>query len=310
MMNNLLPVSNSSGNIDPSFHQDIQLHWFKQSFKECLSAQVAQAKDMTFIMHRSSNDPRPTWTSYNETHSESKPEVTTVGYMPIIQAPAHEKDTLNTVVRRVSGVTQALGQRYVVLTIDQALFPQLMELKWTVPDYKDILIPRLGGLHTSMNFLKVLGQHTQDTGLSNAWEESGMLGSGTVERVMSGKDNAKATRTHKITMQALWELLLPQLLTFLHDHDRELEKTITDLSLSKADHNDLVDIVLSARFQDQMEAFVNTNTEQNPNFQYWWQYIEMVIILLMFIRAQQDGIWELHLFAFRRMLPFFHILDT
>ena len=54
---------------------------------------------------------------------------------------------------------------------------------------------------------------------------------------MSGKDYTKATRTHKITMQALWELLLPQLLTFFHDHDRELEKTITDLSLSEADHN-------------------------------------------------------------------------
>ena len=88
-----------------------------------------------------------------------------------------------------------------------------------------------------------------------------MLGSVTVERVMSGKDYAKATRTHKITMQALWELLLPQLLTFLHDHDRELEKTITDLSLSEADHNDLVDIGLSSRFQDQMEAFVDTTTD-------------------------------------------------
>ena len=34
-----------------------------------------------------------------------------------------------------------------------------MQLKWSVPEYRNVLIPRLGGLHTSLNFLKVIGQH-------------------------------------------------------------------------------------------------------------------------------------------------------
>ena len=34
-------------------------------------------------------------------------------------------------------------------------------------------------------------------------------------------------------------------------------------------------------------------------------YMEMVSILLMFIRAQRDGLWELHFQSFRSMLPFF-----
>ena len=35
----------------------------------------------------------------------------------------------------------------------------------------------------------------------------------------------------------------------------------------------------------------------------------MVNILLRFTRAQRDGLWELHLSAFRDMLPFFHRYD-
>ena len=82
---------------------------------------------------------------------------------------------------------ESFNQKHVVLTVDQALFPLLMELKWTLPDYKDTLIPRLGGLHTSMNFLKVLGQHIQDSGLPTIWIESGILGPRTVERDLAGK---------------------------------------------------------------------------------------------------------------------------
>lgn len=57
------------------------------------------------------------------------PPETTVGYMPIIQAPAHELSTLNTVVRRVIHVAKELNQTNVVLTVDEVFFPGLIELK-------------------------------------------------------------------------------------------------------------------------------------------------------------------------------------
>ena len=51
-----------------------------------------------------------------------------------------------------------------------------------------------------------------------------------------------------------------------------------------------------------MEAYLATN--DNPNFRFWWGYMQMVHILLLFSRAQRDGIWDLHLQAFQRMLPY------
>ncbi len=130
--------------------------------------------------------------------------------------------TLNSVVQRALYVAESLQQTYAVITVDQALFPLLMELKWNVPQYKDVLIPRLGGgLHISMNFLKILGQHTQDSGLADAWVESGILGPISTEKAMSGKSYAKGVRAHNLTLQCLWNILLPQLLSYIEEHDQD-----------------------------------------------------------------------------------------
>ena len=60
----------------------------------------------------------------------------------------------------------------------------------------------------------------------------------------------------------------------------------------------------SSGFQNSLAAFVDSR-QASHHFQFWWKYIEMVNILLRFTRAHRDGLWELHLSAFRDMLPFF-----
>jgi hypothetical protein len=185
-----------------------------------------------------------------------------------------------------------------------------MELKWTIPQYKDLLIPRLGGLHTAMNFLKVLGQHTADSGLADVWIDSGILGPNSTEKAMGGKSYAKGVRAHKLTLQAMWQLVLPQLLPYIEKKDHELKKDILKAARSDApqDYDALVTTLASTRFCNLMAEFV-LSKEQDVNFQYWWQYMNMVCILLLFIRAQRDGLWELHLYAFKQMLPYFHHYD-
>ncbi len=111
----------------------------------------------------------PSWTLFNQNASTVNPEKTTVGYLPIIQSPASEFDTLNTVIKRVLHLAKSMEQQHVVLTVDEAFYPKLLELKWSVEEYKDMLIPCLGGLHIAMNFLGVIGRHVSESGLSELW---------------------------------------------------------------------------------------------------------------------------------------------
>ena len=57
-----------------------------------------------------------------------------------------------------------------------------------------------------------------------------------------------------------------------------------------------------------INAFV-ASKGNDTNFRYWWSYMQMVQILLLFIRAQRDGVWNLHIHAFQRMLPLFMRYD-
>ena len=61
-----------------------------------------------------------------------------------------------------------------MITVDEQLYSWLIELKWS-QNYS-FLIPRLGGLHISMNFMKVIGQQFQSSSLRELWTESDVLG--------------------------------------------------------------------------------------------------------------------------------------
>ena len=310
-LDEIIPANHIDRTATPKF-QNVQKNWFKDPEDEPFSKSFARAKDMSFFMirhYKDDNEVRNNWTNFNKDFTLTKEhQKTTIGFMPIIQAPAHDLDTMNTVVQRALHVSKTLGQRYVVITVDQALFPLLME--WAKPEYEEILIPRLGGLHIAMNFLKVIGQQMKDSGLENVWTDSQLLGEVAIDKVLAGKCYSKAVRAHKITLQALWQLLLPELSNYLQDKNPYLRNQMVELAqLDDSENVDqLVAMLSSPQFQNEMSSFLASH-EEDATFQYWWQYMEMVCILLRFIRADREGIWNLHLESFREMLPYFHRYD-
>lgn len=307
VMEEIFPAQIVEGKIDPSSTMHVQKDWYDQSVEDKPEYVRGIASDMAFVVKRQNGDEiRIGWIDFNKQNTSVNSETTTVGYMPIVQAPAHEMDTLNTVVQRCKHVASSLGNNYVVLTVDEALYCKLMELKWAKEEYQQFLIVRLGGLHTSMNFLKVIGQHIQSSGLQDAWVESNMIGPRAAEQVMAGKSYNRGIRAHKLTFQAMWRILLPQLQSFIGQNNQQLNRKMEAVV---ADDNvqNLITLLETKDFRDAVNAFVAS--KDNANFQFWWSYMQMVEVLLLYIRAQRDGIWNLHLHAFKSMLPFFMQYD-
>lgn len=134
----------------------------------------AYAKDTSLLFkHQDEDDVKEGWTSFNQNQSEESLGMTSIGYMPIILTPAH---ALNTVKMQTCGKKKKIGQNHVIVTKDEALFCKLMELKWANTDYLDCIIVRLGGLHTAMKFMVVIGKHIQSSGLLEAWVEGNLFG--------------------------------------------------------------------------------------------------------------------------------------
>ena len=274
----------------------------QESDSECVKQ--AKATDMAFFLQRQDYG-KGSWTVFNQSLSSDEPEQTAAGYLPMILAPAHEYDTLNTVVRRCMSISAQCGQEHTVITVDQALYCKLMELKWSVEEYKEKLIPRLGGLHTAMNFLKVIGDHMAGSGLAEVWIESGLLGEGAAHLVLSGKAYTKAMRAHKLTLQALWRILMPSFLAFLDEKDNELHSKLVEMINDTPERiTELISCLKQDCSSKVLNQFIKSKSD-DVNFTFWWNYMDMVSILLHFTRAQRDGIWNLHLESFSMMIPYF-----
>ena len=55
------------------------------------------------------------------------------------------------------------------------------------------------------------------------------------------------------------------------------------------------------------DEFIESQT--NPNNKFWWQYLGLVSIMLLFTRSLRQGLWDLYVYSFRCMLPFFMRYD-
>jgi len=124
ILENLHPINITSDKSEPVFPAPVDELWFKESDteeeKECVKK--AHATDLAFILSRQDSDTKSFWTVFNQNTSSKEMAQTTVGYLPIILAPAHRFETLNAVVRRCLHISKQFGQQYTVLTVDQALY--------------------------------------------------------------------------------------------------------------------------------------------------------------------------------------------
>lgn len=99
-MEKLFPINFVEGESIPVFTEPEKLDWYTVKEDNCDIAQEVRAIYLTCLEVRQVMEARSRWSAFNQSISMQNPQTTTVGYKPIIQAPAHELDTFNTVVRR------------------------------------------------------------------------------------------------------------------------------------------------------------------------------------------------------------------
>ncbi|KAJ8874113.1 hypothetical protein PR048_024954 [Dryococelus australis] len=92
--------------------------WFNEEDNDC--SKQAEATDLAFFLSHQDSDKRPSWAVFNQSSSVN-PEQTAAGYLPVILAPAHELDTINTVVNKCMSISSHFGQEHTVITLDEAL---------------------------------------------------------------------------------------------------------------------------------------------------------------------------------------------
>ena len=146
----------------PLFSNDVSLSWYNpgsELFK------VGERTDLARILSRlagSQEQSVPSWTGFNSAIFNDMRAKSNIGYLPIINAPAHEDNTLWTVIQRCLHISDSLNSgQSTVLTSDQQLYCKGKELQWANAESCKKLVVRLGSFHIALNFMKVIGQISQ-----------------------------------------------------------------------------------------------------------------------------------------------------
>ena len=111
------------------------------------------------------------------------------------------------------------------------------------------------------------------------WLESELLGKGAVQLVMAGKAYNKAMRAHKLTLQALWRILLPKFLLYAEESDKECHDEVAAMAADDDPESipELVASLKEVRFHKLFKDFAESKSN-DVNFVFWWCYMDIVSV--------------------------------
>ena len=209
-----------------------------------------------------------------------------------------------------------------MITFDEAIYCKAKEIQWRFSDEFADTVIRMGGFHIAMTFLAVIGKKYEESGLEDILIESGVYGSNSVVRLLHGKAYNKGVRAHKLLLEALERIQWRSFSSWIEnknisiENEAEIEKMLKECnSLSSIGNEDelitsfdsllkLIPPIVSV-----LRKFKTFGKENSDSFMFWEEYLTMVHILLNYVRAERDGIWDLHLSPVAQMLPYFFAFD-
>ena len=108
----------------------------------------------------------PGWTGFNTMLCSNEiPDVSRIGYLPVIDASPTEYSTINTILTRSKEIADKLELKYAVLVFDEAVYAKVQHVRWKEETFFNRFVVRLGEFHTIMSYLSAMSKIFEDGGL-------------------------------------------------------------------------------------------------------------------------------------------------
>ena len=268
------------------------------------------------------NQPVPGWSGFNAILFPEMAYESNIGYCPMIDGNSTEYSTIYTVLEHAQKLTSALGQQDTVLTFDLLIYMKAKQIQWRYPEEFANVNLRMGGFHIALNDLGLIGKNYLDSGLGDLLIESGVYAAGTTSVLMKGKSYNRGVRAHKLVSEAMFRLMWSMFVEWyasaddvsLNEEERVLQCISDGIHALQQDQGNVSETV--AQLGDDLrelstlfKTFKEKTRAASKTFSFWEQYIEMVDILLQFIKAERSGNWDLYLSALAEMTPHFFAMD-
>lgn len=249
-----------------SLPEDFQLY-------QDVSRRRAEERDFNFFQDILTHDKCPEFNGYNTKLCREQGHTlmpkTKVVYLPLIDKPPADPDTMMTVMVKAQQVSDSVGQEYVVFTADQQLYRIALHVIWENQAMFNNLYLRLGGMHLLMSYVGCIGTLMAESGIVDILS----VPFGGVLKMLTGKKYPQNVRALRMLVE---ELLRP--LFGKHELERmaDLQNALDDVSLNSKTAKLWVDCLIRPMFT-----------------------------ILKYIRAERESDCALHFETVKEMIPLF-----
>jgi hypothetical protein len=144
----------------------------------------------------------PSWSGFLSLTGQIPPKLTTVDYYPVIASPITDYKTVQECLRYAEEATREVNQEYTITTFDLGVCMKAYPLVWNNPARYEKHIILLGTFHLACAYLKMVAKKMQGSGLSDILLEAGLIASGSLNGVLSGKHYAELCIVIKLCWNA------------------------------------------------------------------------------------------------------------
>ena len=252
----------------------------------------------TFFQPDDSPQTVPSWSAFNASVQPASdlPSPSTVAYCLVTVASPTQMETVYTLLVCSVSMTKRLQQETTVIIVDQAVYAKALEVIWKRSDEFKSVVLRMGAFHTAYNFLAVIGKRYEGSGLHDLLLESGVVAEGSISGVLTGRHCNRAIRVHKLVMEALHRLQFQKFGEWCNDNDTPMDLVTVKRCLkelqTQCSEKSFAALIECEEFIKLHDVYADYL--QRPMAQLWRSYINMVSLLLRFIRAMRQGHWEVH----------------
>ena len=263
----------------------------------------------------------PGWKGFYQevTDSQNKP-LHEVFYLPAINQSPTKFDTVQEMLKQVKEKASALGLTETDLVLDHAIYAKALEVLHNPSNLtlKNFINLRMGGFHACNVFLAVIGKRFGSAGLKDLMIEARLAGPEQVNRILEGKHYNFGVEISKIVFEALMRLKIESFEKWSQQKGKQ--HVLTSFRASDEFSQLMAKRTLdtfsnSLEVCDELSNLFNTFDGEiragklGPMAQFWQSYLDMVQILLDFIKSIRQACWDLHLQSTESMLEWIHAYD-
>ena len=235
----------------------------------------------------------PGWSGYVSMLGTIPTRLTTIDHYPVIPDPITDYSTVKETLRFAEEAGKEVGQEYHIVTYDLGVCIKAYPLIWNYPvKYKKHIV-LIGTFHIVCAYMKMIAKKMNGSGFSDILIESGLMTSGSMVSVLSGKGYSRAMNCHKSLMEGLERLLMKNFFDFSQDAEikPKIENARTQVLIHKTKPNcDLKTLVSNEEVKTLVMAFQKFRQEVKsgilgPTARMWLSYMDHVWLILSLLHA-------------------------